>query len=162
MRRFRHRGAVLVACAIAATSAGAQLNLPRIVQLPEDDFVYTWGDNVSVDDRTRPHFTIKGIERSFRCTLTGAFRPGSRMRDYYNQRSFEQELVQSIEFIQLGVARLNELYLSNNLDWAVMDCAKPRTEESEDEVQERLDRAVERAERERERRRAREERSEDE
>lgn len=161
MKRLSLAGLVLVAGALASTGALAQLNLPRISQLPTEDFIYTWGDNISIDQRTRPDFNLHGVEASFRCTLNGAFRPGSHMSDYYNQRDFEMLLMQTIEFIHLGVATLNDLYLSRDLDWAIMECIIPQAEASEEETQERLDRAVERAERERERRRAREERSQE-
>lgn len=142
------------------TSASAQLSLPTIVQLPSDDFVYTWGDNISVDDRERPDFTIQGAELPFDCTLNGAFRPGSRMRDYYNLREFELALQQTIYFVQDATRILNDLYLANHLNWAIMDCVIPETTESEEATQERVDKALERALRDRERRREREARRE--
>jgi hypothetical protein len=77
------------------------------------------------------------------------------MRDYYALREFEQSLTGSIYFIQDVTARFNDLYVSNDLQWALLECIIPETVEPEDEIQERVDRAVERAERERERRRER-------
>ena len=140
-------------------AAPAQLNLPEIVQLPNDDFVSSWGETRAIDNRDRPDFSLRGVEASFRCTASGTFKPGSRMRDYYNLRDFEQTLSGSIRFIQDVTAALNNLSLANELQWAVMNCVIPEAIEGEDETQERLDKALERAERERERRREREEKS---
>lgn len=152
----RQRVTVLVACALVSCGALAQLQLPNIVQLPTEDFVWVWGENVPVDKRSRPEFTIQGGEQGFLCMLTGSFRPNSRMRDFYNKRDFEQTLGTTLYFIQDATAALNQLYLSRDLDWAIMDCAVPQGEQSEEKSQERLDKAIERAERQRDRRRARE------
>jgi hypothetical protein len=131
--------------------------MPPIVNLPTDDFVWPWGQLRPIDNIEEPEFEISGVERSFQCTATGSFKPGSHMRDVYEARQFEQSLMGSITFIQTTTATLNNLYLSNDLQWAVLECIIPESVESEDEAQERVDRAVERAERERERRREREE-----
>ena len=158
MRATGIRITAFIVAAIVTTAASAQLNLPQIIQLPDDDFVWPWGQADSVDERSRPDFNINGVERSFRCTLTGAFRAGSHYRDFYNLRDFEQALSSTIYFIQQAAALLNELDLKNEIDWAIMDCIIPESTRSEEqqEMEERLDRALERAERQRERRRARE------
>jgi hypothetical protein len=158
MRSIGPAVALLAAGIIGWTSATAQLGIPGIVQLPTQDFVWTWGNARSVDDRTRPHFSISGVEQQFQCTLTGSFKLGSRMRDFYNQREFEQELSMTLEFIQLATYRLNDLYLTNQLQWATLNCVIPETLESETRTQDRVDKALEKAERQRERRRAQEER----
>jgi hypothetical protein len=49
-----------------------------------------------------------------------------------------------------------QLDLLRELDWAMLDCKQPVSDETESEAQEREDKARERAERKRERRRARE------
>jgi hypothetical protein len=156
MRAFSRLTLLLIA--LFATGASAQIVIPQIIQLPSDDFVWTWGRNSSssFEQRDRPEFTIFGVERDFQCTLTGAFRLGSRMRDFYAMREFEQSLAGSLYFIQEATARLNYYTQSNDIGWATLDCAVPDGEVSEDKAQERLDRAVERAERQRERRRSRE------
>jgi hypothetical protein len=136
--------------------AWGQLNLPQIIQLPTDDFVWPWGQTRPIDDLDQPEFSFTGGELSFRCTAKGSFKPGSHMRDEYNSRAFEQSLTGSIHFIQDATTALNELYLNNDLQWALLECIIPETIEPADEAQERLDRALERAERERERRRERE------
>jgi len=161
MRASRFRVAAFVAGVIAASGALAQSGLPTIIQLPTDDFVYTWGKDASVDKRSRPEFTVRGVEQRFQCMLTGSFKTGSRMRDFYNLREFEQSLSATIYFIQDATSRLNDLYLSNDVDWAILDCIIPETIEDEDKRQEKIDKALERAERDRERRRARAADSED-
>ena len=158
MNRFKIPAAALIACMIAAPDARAQASLPTITQLPNHDFVYTWGSNSGVDARRRPDFTITGFEDIFRCTLTGRFKPASRMRDYYELRQFEQQLSETLYFITDSTETLNSLYLNNQVDWAVLDCIIPEGVESDDETQQKLQKAIEKAERQRERRRAREDR----
>jgi hypothetical protein len=157
MRPVSRFGLVAIAGAALATAASGQLNIPPIVILPTEDFVWTWGDMRPIDDLEEPEFEITGIERAFRCTAKGNFKPGSHLRDVYEARQFEQSLMGSITFIQTTTATLNNLYLSNDLQWAVLECIIPESVESEEEAQERVDRAMERAERERQRRREREE-----
>lgn len=161
MKAYRRLGTVLAAGTLTATGALAQLNLPRIVQLPTQDFVWPWGSAATGDRLTRPDFDIKGIEERFQCTLTGAFKPGSHMRDFYPLRNFEQSLSSTLYFIQDATNAMNDLYLSNELQWATLDCAIPDVPEDEEKRQERVDKALERARRERERRRAHEAESED-
>lgn len=159
MRRPSLPGAVLVACALISPAVLAQISIPgapRIVQLPSDDFVWSWGSAARVEDRERPDFEIIGIEQSFRCELEGSFRRASRLRDYYNLREFEQGLSSSFEFIQDATRALNYYYQTNELDWAIMNCVKPEGVETEESAEERQQRALERAQRARERRRERE------
>ena len=143
--------------AIVTGSVLAQVTLPRIVQLPTSDFIWNWGREPSIDRQERPDFDIFGTEQEFRCTLTGSFQPGSRMRDFENLREFEHMLNTTLYFIQDSVDVLNAYYNANEIRWATLDCAIPEvTEADAEKTQERLDRALERAERERERRRRRE------
>jgi hypothetical protein len=160
MRPLNRYSIALGACAVMAGSAWGQLSIPQIVQLPTDDFVWPWGQMRPIDDIEEPEFSFTGVELSFRCIAKGSYKPGSHMRDESNARAFEQALTGSIHFIQDTTAALNELYLSNELQWAILECRIPESIETEDEAQERLDRALERAERERERRREREAESE--
>jgi hypothetical protein len=161
MRSVSRYGSAFGACIVVAGMASGQPNIPTMVQLPASDFIWPWGDMRPIDDVEQPEFSLSGVERSFRCTARGNFKPGSHMRDVYTARAFEQSLNGSINFIQEVTAALNELDLNNELQWALLECVIPDTTEPEDETEERLDRAVERAERERERRREREERSEE-
>ena len=155
MRAHGVKISAFIICALTASAGMAQLAIPQIVALPDEDFLWPWGEVPGIDDRNRPGFTVRGVERAFQCKLTGDFKPGSRMRDFYNQREFEQSLNANLYFIQEAVTRLNDLYLSNDLDWALLDCVIPESVAEEDELQEKIDRALERAERQRERRRAR-------
>ena len=142
--------------ALASATAFAQLTLPRVIQLPTSDFMWTWGRPPTVDRQTRPDFTILGSEREFRCELKGEFRPVSRMSEYRTLRDWEFSLSGSIFFIQEATADLNILYQENELAWAQLDCRIPETgPEDEEKTQERVDRALERAQRQRERRRER-------
>jgi hypothetical protein len=149
----------LGASAMLGGSASGQLNVPTIIQLPTENFQWTWGEPRSIDDPDRPEFTVTGGEQAFRCTAKGAFKAGSHIRDYYNLRDFKQALNTSVYFIQDATATLNSVYLSNDLQWAVLDCAVPEGIESEDAVSDRIDRAMEKAEQDRARRREREARA---
>jgi len=155
MRAFRQLCLPLIA--LVSTGASAQISIPNIVQLPTEDFVWNWGRGRAsgFDDQDRPEFSIQGNEREFRCLLTGSFRLGSRMRDFYELREFEQQLLSTLTFIQDATIAMNNFTRTNDLGWATLDCAVPESEVSEDKEQLRLDRAVERAERARERRRRR-------
>lgn len=160
MRGFSRLSASL----LALVTTGIAAQIPVIYTLPTEDFVYEWGRGTSssFEERDRPQFTITGVERVFRCTMTGAFRLGSRMRDFYEMRDFEQSLSGTLYFISDAVDALNYYYRSNDLDWATLDCKIPDNESTEDKAQQRLERAVERAERQRERRRRRSDDSDDE
>lgn len=153
MKAFSLLASLLVA--LASMAASAQLPNPFYrVQLPDEDFVWPWGAPRSPENRQRPDFSVQGGEQGFYCTAEGAFRPASRMSDFENLRAFEMELTGSLYFVQNVTNLFNFYYRERELDWAVLDCAKPENEETDEEVQERLDRAIERAERARERRRA--------
>lgn len=156
MKVFSRLGLLFVV--LAASGASAQNQIPYIVQLPTQDFVWQWGGRSSAfEERRRPGFEITGVEQNFNCTLTGDFKLGSRMNDFYRQRDFEQALKTTIYFIQDATYALNGYYRSNDLDWAKLDCFIHETELSDEKEQERLDRALERAQRDQERRRRREE-----
>lgn len=160
MKRCHQLSLLLVAMAsvgatLVSANALAQLNLPRIVQLPSDPFVWNWGRNLR-EYRDRPDFTINGFQDKFQCKLTGSFRPSSRMSDFYNQRDFEQSLSSTLYFIEDATAALNYYYRQGDLQWAMLDCQVPEGQPTDEATQERVDRALERAERARERRRSRE------
>ena len=153
MKAFGLLASLLVG--LTSTAAMAQLPNPFYrVQLPDEDFVWPWGNPRRNDDRQRPDFSVQGGEEGFFCTAEGAFRPASRMSDFENVRAFEEDLRSSLYFVQNVTNIFNFYYRERVLDWAVLDCTKRESEPSEEKVQERLDRALERAERARERRRA--------
>jgi hypothetical protein len=155
MRRFKHLLGAVTAATLAAGVCAAQLAIPRVVQLPTQDFVWTWGRPPSPDNPERPDFDLKGVESGFHCALTGSFKPGSHMSDFDAERNFEMTLSSTIYFIEDTTYTLNDLSLSNDLDWAVLNCVIPDPQESEEKQQERVDKALERAERARDRRRER-------
>ena len=155
MRPMSRFVAMLGVTTAIAGAAWGQPNFPTIVNLPTDDFVWPWGNMRPIDDADDPDFTLSGVERSFRCTAKGAFKPGSHMTDTFAKREFEQSLNGSIYFIQEATARLNQLDASNDLQWALMECIIPDASDSEEDIQEELDRALERAQRERDKRRER-------
>jgi len=164
MRLFRYVGMLLAACILVPAGAqvivtgGVQrpapspLNIPRIVVLPTDDFVWHWGDALA-DDHLEPDFSLDGTEEKFFCNLTGAF--GSNAPDEYS-------LTSTLQFIQIVTARMNNRFRQGSGNsWATLSCAVPDNGSStEEKVQERTDTALERAERQRERRRDREARNE--
>lgn len=156
MKAFSLLAALLVA--LVSTAATAQLPNPFYrVQLPDEDFVWPWGMPLRNEDRQRPDFSVQGGEQGFYCKAEGAFRPASRMSDFENLRAFEMELTSSLYFVQNVTSIFNFYYRERELDWAILDCDKAESNETDEEVQERLDKAIERAERARERRRAQEE-----
>lgn len=154
MKAFSVLGSLVAA--FGSTVALAQLNIPYIVQLPDEDFIWPWGEPLrGNEDLLRPDFDIPGHEQGFWCTLTGSWRPGSHMSDFENMREFEQSLNSTLYFVQDATNAMNFYYRNLDLDWARLDCKIPEGgEASEEKTQERLDKAVERAERARERRRA--------
>jgi len=134
--------------------AAAQVRFP--MQLPENDFVWTWGRANGLDDRRRfaEDFSVVGGEAGFRCELAGkmSLARGSTVTE---MRDLENRLQTSLFFIQDTATLMYELDYYNDLDWAVLDCKKQEANETEADLQEREDKARERAERARERRRAR-------
>ena len=134
--------------------AAAQVRLP--MQLPENDFVWTWGRTNGLDDRRRfaEDFAVVGVEAGFRCDLTGKMSL-ARGATTTEMRDLESRLQTSLFFIQDTATLMYELDYYNQIEWAVLDCKKQEANETEADLQEREDKARERAERARERRRAR-------
>lgn len=156
----RRAGAfALVALLLSGGHAHAQFGtpFPGFVQLPAEDFTWVWGGADEEEmNRRSPDFDTKGFEAGFACTLTGRLRPG-RAFDRSELRAFERDLANSLAFIQTSAESMTSLDRNLDLDWAVLDCDKRDDEPlSEEEEQQRNDRALEKAIRDRERRRARE------
>jgi hypothetical protein len=135
--------------------AVAQLRLP--MQLPENDFVWTWGRATGLADQRRlsEDFSMVGSEAGFRCELTGKMSL-ARGTSPTEMREFENRLQTSLFFIQDTANVMYQLDVYREIDWAVLDCKKPEANETEADLDEREAKARERAERRRERRRARE------
>jgi hypothetical protein len=134
--------------------AAAQLRLP--MQLPENDFVWTWGKSNGLDDRRRfaEDFSVVGGEAGFLCDLAGKMSL-ARGATTTEMRDLESRLQTSLFFIQDTATLMYQLDYYNELEWAVLDCKKQEANETEADLQEREDKARERAERARERRRSR-------
>lgn len=140
--------------AVMLTVAGARAAEAQFgVGLPANDFRWQWGE----PERSRGFgdFSVSGNEGGFLCELNGKLRFTSQMSSV-DTRQLENELRTSIFFIQSAANAMNTLDLRRELDWAVLDCAKPKKSEVDEETrQQRLDRARERALRRQEQRRER-------
>ncbi len=152
MRNFR----VLITSAVVSLcflpSAMAQFGFPA--QLPDEDFVWMWGRQNERAPRRFEDFSVNGSDGQFRCDLTGKMSVTGRMSPQ-EIREMENQLRASLYFVQESASTMYQLDLLRELDWAMLDCRKHVSDETESEAQEREDKARERAERKRERRRAR-------
>jgi hypothetical protein len=148
----------LLSLAILASAfsiaADAQVMLP--MQLPKNDFVWTWGKaNAFEGTRAREDFSVVGTEAGFRCELTGRMSL-SRGTSPTEMRELEAQLQASLFFIQDSANLMYRLDTYREIDWAMLDCKTVEANETEADLQEREDKARERAERRRERRREKE------
>ena len=144
---------VIVASAFSA-AASAQVLLP--MQLPENDFVWTWGKSTGLEARrAREDFSVIGNEAGFRCELTGRMSL-ARGTTPTEMRELEARLQSSLFFIQESANIMYQFDTYRELDWAMLDCKKQEANETEADLQEREDKARERAERRRDRRREKE------
>jgi len=147
--------ALLVTGLYPATS-NAQFGFPGTVNLPQNDFRWVWGDAEASLAGRGQDFSLTGGENAFRCSLTGKLAPGSRLTQS-DIRQLESQIQTSLYFIQSSANSMYVLDQQRDIDWAVLDCAKPGDQEVDaEERQAREDKARERAERKRDRRRARE------
>ena len=138
-------------------AARAQFGIPYpgLVTLPNQDFTWVWGSTREDFVRGRPDIETRGYEGQFECTLKAELRPSSHL-GRPEIRDIEQNLSNSLYFIQAAGQTMNQLDVSLDLWWAELACTKTGDAEPDAEkTQERLDKAVERAEREREKRRER-------
>jgi hypothetical protein len=139
--------------AAAAMTANAQFGLP--MQLPENDFVWTWGraQRPGLDARRGiEDFSVIGSDTGFRCELAGKLSLASGLSPT-EMRDVERQLRASLFFIQESTYTMNRFDAYRYIDWAVLDCRKTESSETESELAEREAKARERAERRRERRR---------
>jgi hypothetical protein len=116
---------------LLARSASAQFGagLFNQMNLPQDDFVWTWGNQRSAG-RGMSDISILGNEAGFRCTLTGKLRVGSQM-SRTELRQFESDLRGQMRFIQSAAGAMNGLDVRGELEWAKLDCVKPKRKEKE-------------------------------
>jgi hypothetical protein len=146
----------LIGLSLPVGEAEAQFGFPGVFNMPTEDFTWIWGRIRERDLGRRPDVSTVGFDAGFRCELTAKLSPGSRM-DTIEVRQLENQLGTASFFIESAANAMYVLEQQREIDWGKLDCKKPQADdESEAEVQERLDRARERAEKRRDRRRARE------
>lgn len=157
MARSRYVVAVLGVALGGLLCAAAEAQF-GFYTLPQNDFTWTWGNLRPEDIRGRADIEASGGESRFRCELTAALRPSSRLSPH-EIRQIANEVQGSIAFIRDSVNLLNNLDAQRELDWGRLACVLPEPEEvSEEERAEREAKARERMQREVERRRARQQR----
>ncbi len=142
---------VAAVATVAGTTAVAQFGLP--MQLPKENFVWAWGRTQGADGRSGfEDFNIIGSDGGFRCQLTGKMSIASGL-GRTEVRALEEQLRASLFFIQESAYTMNTYDSYRYIDWAILDCKKPESTETENDLAEREAKARERAERARERRR---------
>ena len=123
---------VVLACFLSAfflntTNAQFGIGFPGQMNLPQNDFTWTWGDQRSgrrgIDD-----FSIFGSEAGFRCDLKGKLRFGSRLSKM-GARKIESDLRSSMSFISAVAWAMNDLDTRRELAWATLECEKRKREE---------------------------------
>lgn len=138
-------------------SAAAQFGL---YQLPNNNFIWRWGDAREGRARGAPDIEITGTESAFNCELTAALRPSTNM-SMSEIRDLEMNLRTRLDFIYAATTTMNYLDQNLNLDWATLDCKKPEPGPRDEAASKaREDAAREKMLRELERRRARQQRDE--
>lgn len=109
------------------TSAQFGIGFPGQMNLPQNDFTWTWGDQRSgrrgIDD-----FSIFGTEAGFRCDLKGKLRFGSRL-SRMDIRKIESDLRSSMSFVSAVARVMNDLDARREIDWATLECEKRKREE---------------------------------
>lgn len=157
-RPWRLAAAVMIAASIQPGAAHAQFGFPGLLNLPDNDFTWVWGDRYDAEARRAPDLSADALDLGFRCGLKARLSPASRLSTA-EIRQLENALRTSLYFIETAANTMYQLELQRNLDWAVLDCVKQEaSERSEEDQQEREAELLERAEKRREHRRAREQR----
>jgi hypothetical protein len=109
--------------------ASAQFGYQNQLSLPESDFVWTWGNGRS-SSRTVEDFSVLGSDSGFRCDLRGKLRAGGMGSvSKLEIRDFESELRGQMRFISAASNKMNELEAQGALEWATLQCEKPKREE---------------------------------
>lgn len=144
----------LVALA-AAASAPVAAQFGGFYQLPQDDFIWRWGNTRDGQQRGFADIDVRGGEAGFRCELTARTRASSALSTP-EIRELENQLRTRLDFVYATSETMNYLERYGSLDWAILDCKKASADPPDEEVRaEREARAREKMQREIERRRAR-------
>jgi hypothetical protein len=122
---------VLLSVPLLLTTASAQFNtgFGGQMQLPQDDFTWTWGDRSSAG-RGFEDISMLGNEQGFRCDLTGKLRSGTRI-SRMDVREIEREIRSNTYFVQAAANAMNNLDAQRELDWAELKCEKPKSDDED-------------------------------
>ncbi len=127
---------VLLSSPLYLQTATAQFStgFPGQSNLPQNDFTWTWGNQRSAG-RGFEDFSVFGNEQDFRCDLKGKLRVGGRM-SRMDVRGLESELRGNMYFVRAAINAMNDLEARREIEWAVLECEKPRPAEEESEERE--------------------------
>jgi hypothetical protein len=122
---------VLLSVPLLLATASAQFNsgFGGQMQLPQDDFTWTWGNRNSAG-RGFEDFSMLGGEQGFRCDLSGKLRSGTRI-SRMDVRAIESEIRANTYFVQAAANAMNNLDAQRELDWAALKCEKPKSDEED-------------------------------
>jgi hypothetical protein len=155
-RSLMTAAAAAIIAAACGSPASAQLGT---YQLPNNNFMWRWGDENQRHNSRFEDLQASGGEAGFRCDLVAALSPASRLTSM-DVRQIEQQLNSSIDFIYKSSNLMNQLHASRDIDWATLTCQRPEaTPSSDEEKAEHEQRAKEKMQKEIERRRARQQSS---
>lgn len=153
--RIAAAAAALIAAGFAS-AAGAQLGT---YQLPNNNFVWRWGDENGRAVSRAEDLQVNGGEAGFRCDLTAAISPASHLTPT-EVRQIQQRLATAIDFIYQSTMLMNDMKAQRQIDWATLSCARPEpTPSSEEEKAAHEQKAREKMQKEIERRRAKQQSS---
>lgn len=114
---------------LLAPIASAQFGFPGALNLPENDFTWTWG-NRRGSDRGFDDFSVLGSEAGFRCDLRGKLRAGGMGSiSRFDIRNLENELRGQMRFISAASNRMSQMEAQGALQWATLECVKPKRED---------------------------------
>ena len=155
----RSKIAAAAAAVIAAGCVGSASAQLFPYQLPNNNFIWRWGDENQRSNRRFEDLQASGNEAGFRCELDAALSPASHLTTT-EVRQLAADLSTSIDFIYKSTMLMNDLDARRELDWATLTCQRPEpTPSSEEEKAEHEQRAREKMQKEIERRRARQQSS---
>ena len=122
---------ILFSNSLFLTTASAQYGtgFPGQMNLPQNDFTWTWGGRRS-SRRGIEDISIIGNQAGFRCDLRGKLRVGSRL-SRMDVREIESDIRSSMSFVQAAANAMNNLESRGALDWATLECIKPQPAERE-------------------------------
>jgi len=134
-----------------ASVASAQLGT---YQIPNNNFIWRWGDENGRNIHRAEDLEVSGTEAGFRCDLTAAISPASHLSPT-EVRQIASQLATAIDFIYKSTMLMNDMHAQRQIDWATLSCARPEaTPSSEAEKAEHEQKAREKMQKEIDKRRA--------